>query len=238
MVASMDEMMLVRGFWGPRAESVDEISQRLSALGASLDGLVSATIPWRTADGVDVSLADVNAVRAVLDSALERSLDAPEVGMLELFEACGPDAAIWAMTVAAGGTSNARKVKNSVVLEVSGLDSVSMIIGSFLESLVTAWDPDWGDVTSDSILDGLLDRDLLAGRAPKFGHMTYLSSGRRVIESGAIELSIVDLPWGSVVRSPAASRDHLFSVAEAVELTATLSGTEALAETPTSRSKL
>lgn len=234
---SADEVMLVRGFWGPRAESVDDISHRLSALGAVLDGLVAANIPWRTADGVAVSLADANSVRTVLDSALERSLDAPEVGILEIFEARCLAAASWSMTVTAGGTSTARGVKNSVVLKLSSLNYLSAIVEKILEGVVAAWDPDWGDVTSDSILDGLSDRDLLMGRAPKFGHMTYLSSGRGPITHSGVELSIVTLPGGRIFRSPA-SRDHLFSAAEAVDLTARLTGTGPLAETPTTRSKL
>lgn len=237
MVSIMDEMMLVRGFWGPRAESVDDIAHRLSALGDALDGIVSSTIPWATVDGVAVSLADVNSVRTVLDSAVERSLDAPELGILEVFEARGPAAASWSMTMSAGGTSTARKSKNRIVLKLSSLSSASAILEKILEDLVTAWDPDWGDVTSHSILDELSDRDLLMGRSPKFGHMTYLSNGRGVIAHSGIDLSIKKLPGGSIFGSPA-SRDHLFSASEAVELTARLTGTEALAGTPTTRSKL
>jgi hypothetical protein len=102
--------------------------------------------------------------------------------------------------------------------------------------VVTAWDPDWGNVTSRSLRDALAGAQPAGKPGPDIGYLNYLSEGRAQALPGDLDQQVVRLDEGGVIIGSSESGD-LLPVEKTAKLAEVLRPSPAFAPTPTSRSK-
>ncbi|GAB3766928.1 hypothetical protein [Microlunatus parietis] len=175
----MDKPLIVRGFWGPRPESAERITDRLLAFLALLDEVGDERLGWTSHRLPGASLAEPENARRVIDDAFRRNTDAPHLGITQTFEACGHGIEQLSITMSVGGYSDSPKVRNGIVVTWQR-DDAAAPAGSILCHLVSVWEPDWAAVTSRSLLRELADVQPVGTPTPKLGYLSYLSAARAV----------------------------------------------------------
>lgn len=233
MVVRMSDSLLIRAFWGPRQESVNQIAERMVKFGTGLDTLIGRATSWKVPGGDEVTLSELGGVQQVLQGAMQKSLDAPHLGLLQSFRSNSPKVGKLSLTVVAGGYSNSDNVYNSVVLKCPETDASRSIALEALSALASAWDPDWGEVTSYGLIDAMENINF-PERSPGIGHMTYLSGGRTELLP-EVDANIANCENGSILTS--VNDDGLLSVDDVLELAQSLDGSVVLSGVPTNRSK-
>ncbi|WP_116950650.1 Imm52 family immunity protein [Jiangella endophytica] len=231
---SVDEALVMRGFWGARQESAKAVADKLVAFTARLDGVVGERVSWTTRDMR--SLADPLEFEQVVAAAFDENTDAPHLGASQFYDgsAKGLEAASIGMVV--GGYSDSGNVKNSIVVKIRSAD-VERFGAAVLRAVVSEWDPDWGDVTSSSLMRALADAQPRGKPIPKMGYMTYLSEARAQALPDGLEKHLQRLDNGGVVIG-SNEKDGFLTAATATELAELLRSSAAFAATPASSSKL
>ncbi|MFD1812939.1 hypothetical protein [Rhodococcus gannanensis] len=169
---------IVRGFWGPRPESLDEVADRWLATLTAIDELLPGA-GWQHvhASGPPTALPPE---RAPLLGAL-RAAEAAEgwsdvIGTgLRLIRTTTAGGEIEVSGLAGGAPEY---LLQSLVIGITSPDGVALPEARLLAAVVLAWEPDFGDVTDDDILDALEDDGGFAVDDPAIGRLAYLSARR------------------------------------------------------------
>ncbi|SNS47596.1 hypothetical protein SAMN05216276_101045 [Streptosporangium subroseum] len=176
---------LVRSFWGPRQESVEEVAARWTALLKRLGEIEPAVFgPWTGVSdfGPDPSVeVETEALAAYLreSNADDGRLD--RTGYRLALHTSARQTVQVSISGSAGGLSEL--VPMVVVIAITAPDdSPSLPYTEILRALAESWDIDVGDVTDDDILDALEDDGLGPGDR-SIGWGGYLSQRRAALLS-------------------------------------------------------
>ncbi|WP_433007423.1 hypothetical protein [Kribbella sp. CA-294648] len=230
----MDEPLIARGFWGPRRETPDQVADRLLAFLAGLDEVVGESVRWSSPESSGQPLAEPGHARQVISDAFRANTDAPQLGINQAYDGSGQRVHKFRISMGVGRYSESPGAHNSFVLRWAGAEDLADPI---LRQVVTAWDPDWGNVTSRSLRDALGGLQPAGKPGPDIGYLNYLSEGRAQALPGGLDRQMVKLDDGGVIIGSGKSGD-LPPVEQTAELAKVLSPTPAFAPTPTTRSKL
>jgi len=175
--------MLVRGFWGTRQEDVDRlvgkwgsflhsISQRLDLPG---DG-------WSGAAFGEIDASSVDAVSNWVDRSISESISADTPNLHFSISSDGLRTGVSvSVTARMGYEGSARKILSAVVIAVDyrePLVEVPLHLSRLLEALVSAWRPDWAEVSDRELRAMLGNSRPVSVRSPRAGYVTYLSARR------------------------------------------------------------
>lgn len=231
---TVDEVLIARGFWGPRQESPDQIADTLVAFLAALDDVVGETLPWSSHALPGKSLTVPANALQVISEAFRANTDAPHLGINQSYDAQGTRVGKVRITMTVGGYSDSPRLRNACVVKWQGADAEALA-GPILRQLVSAWDPDWAAVTSRSLMDALAEVQPVGKPGPKVGYLTYLSKGRARVLPGGVEMHLARLEDGGVIIG-SGENDGFLSVDKVSEVAKELRPSEAFSATPTSRS--
>lgn len=229
----MDEPLIARGFWGPRQETPDRVADRLLAFLAGLDEVVGESVRWSSPESSGQSLADPDNARRVIADAFRANTDAPHLGINQAYDGSGQRFRKFRISMGVGRYSETPNAHNSFVVRWVGAEALADPI---LRRVVTAWDPDWGNVTSRSLRDALAGLQPAGKPGPDIGYLNYLSEGRAQALTGGLDQQVVELDEGGVIIGSGGSGD-LLPVEQTAELAEVLRLSPAFAPTPTTRSK-
>ncbi|MFC7622323.1 hypothetical protein [Microlunatus sp. GCM10028923] len=173
----MDEPMIARGFWGPRPESAERITDRLLAFLTGLDDDLEERVPWTSHKLPGRSLVESGKLGTLIDDAFRRNTDAPPLGITQAYDARGRRFEQLSITMNVGGSSP--RVRNGFVMTWSG-DAAAAPAERILRRLVATWEPDWAAVAPRSLLRELADVQPVGTPTPKLGSLSYLSAATAV----------------------------------------------------------
>lgn len=238
----MSETFLVRGFWGPRAESVLELAERTSAFTSRLERLRPEGFgDWSLPDGTKVSGGDPEWLGAHLAQEIERrGAEGAELGVVLVLAGGSSEGANCTVTATVGVSSRLAALKNSVVVKLrppETADGVEWLHAArqSLSDLVETWAPDWGDVSTRGLWADVRGKVTVQDRAPRVGYLTYLSSAR----AGSLgdvpsSMDVTRLPGGGAVVSPLEG-GRMPKAEEIIALDRALAACGALTPMPTDR---
>ncbi|MFC0450574.1 hypothetical protein [Rhodococcus jostii] len=200
---------VVRAFWGPRPEPVETLAGRWrQTLEGVTELLPSAVSPvrggWRQvhSSGPDTACTpeDLTAVLLVAQGA-EAWSDLTGTG---LRLTCTGDGG-WAVELSgvAGGTP--QFLLQSLVMTIEAPDGAVVPESELLAVLASVWEPDFGDVSDDGILDALEDDAGFTVGDPVVGRFGYLCAARAVLVPTGLGTVRQDLPDGGALLHIAAS---------------------------------
>ncbi|MFI1534095.1 hypothetical protein [Streptomyces anandii] len=173
---------LVRGFWGPREESVEELAGRWAATLEQLTRLLPQADLPATWDMVRASgpATPVNAERPALLGALKAARAADDwsegTGIsLRLVAAGAPG---WEIEVSGLAGGAPEFLLQSLVIGIRTPADVEPPGGELLAVVAENWAPDFGDLTDDEVMDALEDEAGYEVGDPSVGWAGYLSAAR------------------------------------------------------------
>jgi immunity protein 52 of polymorphic toxin system len=213
---------VVRGFWGPREESVEALAGRWKltldrlaglppAAGSGSDSRAGAgeTWTWRNVSASGPA-TDLRPDKASLLAALRAAQAADDwsdrTGFgLRLVTEGEPG---WEIEVSglAGGTPEF--LLQSMVIGVNSRDDADIPDAELLTVLAEAWEPDFGDVSDDDVLDALEDDAGFAPGEPSVGWVGYLSPARATLLPDGMTAARKELRGGGVLLDIAARGDN------------------------------
>ncbi|MGP3984229.1 hypothetical protein [Streptomyces sp. KR80] len=208
---------VVRGFWGPREESVEALAGRWKLTLDRLVGLLPASVPgsgagevwtWRHihASGPATDLRPDEASLLVALRAAQAADDWSAVTGtgLRLVTAGEPG---WEVEVSglAGGTPEF--LLQSMVIAINSPDDAEIPDLELLTVAADVWEPDFGDVSNDDVLDALEDDADFAVGDPSVGWVGYLSAGRAALLPEGMTAARKELRGGGVLLDIAAHGD-------------------------------
>jgi len=180
---------VVRGFWGLRPEPVQRLAERWSLtldrlarlLPAAGDGTQSSWI-WRVVAASGPG-EDLTADEASLLSALRAAESAEDwsdrTGTgLRLVRQVGPG---WKIEVSGLAGGAPETLLQSMVITVVAPDTVTSPDLELLAAVAELWEPDFGDVTDDDVMDALEDDADWTVGDPSIGWLAYLSPARAAL---------------------------------------------------------
>ncbi|TCC19499.1 Imm52 family immunity protein [Kribbella speibonae] len=232
---TVNDLLIARGFWGPRRESPDQVADRLVPFLEALNEVVGESLPWSSHALPGKLLTEPANARQVISDAFGENTDAPHLGIHQAYDARGATAGQLRITMGVGGYSDAPNVHNAFLVKWRAADD-EPLADPILRHLVAAWDPDWAAVTSRSLMDALAEVQPRGTPGPKVGYLTYLSEGRAQVLPGGLEEHLLSLESGGVVLGSGEGNGFL-SEDKVGEFARDLRSTAAFAATPTSRSK-
>ena len=232
---TVDEELIARGFWGPRQESAELVTDELVSFIAGLDEVLGEKLSWASPALPGKPLEERDNALQAISGAFRDNTDAPHVGISQSYRARGTRIGTAAITMIVGGYTESAKVRNSFVVKWRGAD-IAILAAPILRRLVSAWDPDWAAVTSRSFTDALAEVQPVGRPGPKLGYLSYLSEGRAQALPGGMDKHLTKLDNGGIVIGSGEGDDFL-SVDKATEFAKVLRLSAAFSPTPTTRSK-
>ncbi|MFJ1591696.1 hypothetical protein ACIOD0_15820 [Kitasatospora albolonga] len=200
---------MVRGFWGPRPEPVEAVAERWRQ---TLDGF-AALVPeaadaWSQVHSEQPATAITADGQALLD-ALRTARDAADWSDLTGtgLRLVGTGRPGWGAEVSglAGGTPDF--LLQSLVIILHAPDASPVPEEDILTLIARVWEPDFGDVSDDDVLDALEDEAGYAVDDPVVGRVGYLSPARAALVPDDLEAVRQELPCGGELLSIAAPGD-------------------------------
>lgn len=176
------EKVLTQVVWGPRQETVDDISQRWWQLNQELGSIDAVLRRWVIVEGSDsgyreIALDNRQLLRQVIMEGA--NVDKPELGYgFGAWNGQGGELEVTFRAVA-GQSQSASGLVNSARLEIRPQSQAEVsrwttVVESLLLSLVRAFDPDYGMVWTHPMRQA----QKAAPANPFAGYLTYLSRGR------------------------------------------------------------
>ncbi|MFI6950463.1 hypothetical protein [Streptomyces sp. NPDC050422] len=198
---------VVRVFWGPRKEASQELAGRWKAM---LDAL-PALLPTASSAPAGRSTwtrhhtcgrpTELRPDEAELAAALQADHDSPETSDgagLRLSSAGEPG---WEISISGHGGGESEYVTQAVVLAVVSPDGAEVPETALLALIADIWQPDFGDVTDDELLDALEDRagfDYTLSHL-SVGRLAYLSPGRAALAPAGVGVARRELSGAGVL---------------------------------------
>ncbi|MFE2292118.1 hypothetical protein [Streptomyces sp. NPDC059452] len=200
---------VVRGFWGPRPESAEALAERWRQTLQGLAALVpEAADAWSQvhADGPATAItadgeALLGAVRTARSAADWSDLTGTGLRLV------GTGTPGWEAEVSgvAGGAPEFLLQSLAVILYAP--DNAPVPEEDILTLLARVWEPDFGDVSDDDVLDALEDEAGFSAGDPVVGRTGYLSPARAALVPEDLEAVRQELPGGGELLSIAAPGD-------------------------------
>lgn len=196
---------VVRGFWGPRKESADDLAARwsttLERFALLLPEAVGGAGEWRTvpAAGPGRTLQpDEGSLFHALHTAREADPWAAANGTSLRLLADHP-APGWKVEIAvlAGGTPDS--LLQSLVATVTSPDEALLPDAALLTVVAEAWQPDYGDVSDRAVTAALKKEAGFRIGMPSVGWVGYLSPGRASRVPADLTADRVELPTGGLL---------------------------------------
>ncbi|BAH48612.1 hypothetical protein [Rhodococcus opacus] len=195
---------VVRAFWGPRPEPVEALAGRWRLTLERVSQLLPVGGEWRQVHASEPDTACApDELTAVLLVAQDTEAWSDRTGT-GLRLVCTGEAG-WAVELSgvAGGTP--QFLLQSLVMTVEAPEDAVVPESELLAMLAAVWEPDFGDVTDDDILDALEDDAGFVVGDPVVGRFGYLCSARAVLIPDGLEASGPAVPDGGVLLHIAAS---------------------------------
>jgi hypothetical protein len=202
---------VVRAFWGPRPEPVETLAERWrQTLGQVTELLPRAASPvrgeWRQvhASGPDTACTPDELTAVLLDAqGAEAWSDLTGTGLRLIHT--GADG--WAVELSgvAGGTP--QFLLQSLVMTVDAPDGAVVPESELLALLASVWEPDFGDVSDDAILDALEDEAGFTVGDPVVGRFGYLCAARAALVPDGLETVRQDMSDSGMLLHIAAPGD-------------------------------
>ncbi|WP_435286532.1 hypothetical protein [Streptomyces bacillaris] len=200
---------VVRGFWGPRPESAEALADRWQR---TLDGLAElvpqAADAWSQVHGNGPAAVFTPEGKALLDAlrAAQSAADWSDLTGTGL-RLVGTGMPGWEAEVSglAGGAPEFLLQSLAIVLHAP--DAAVVPEEDVLALLARVWEPDFGDVSDDDVLDALEDEAGYAVGDPVVGRTGYLSPARAALVPDGLEAVRQELPGGGELLSIAAPGD-------------------------------
>ncbi|MFI1184907.1 hypothetical protein [Streptomyces californicus] len=200
---------VVRGFWGPRPEPVEALADRWRR---TLDGIAElvpqAADVWSRVHGngpATAFAAEGDALQEALRAA-QTAADWSDLTGTGL-RLVGTGARGWEAEVSglAGGTPEFLLQSLAIVLHAP--DEAVVPEEELLTLIARVWEPDFGDVSDDDVLDALEDEAGYSVSDPVVGRAGYLSPARAALIPDDLETVRQPLSGGGELLSIAAPGD-------------------------------
>lgn len=189
---------VVRGFWGPRPESAEALAERWRQTLRGLTGLVpEAAEAWSQvhAEGPATAItaegdALLGAVRTAQSAADWSDLTGTGLRLV------GTGTPGWEAEVSglAGGAPEFLLQSLAIVLHAP--DGAAVPEEALLALIARVWEPDFGDVSDDDVLDALEDDAGFSVGDPVVGRTGYLSPARAALVPDDLDAVRQQLPGG------------------------------------------
>ncbi|MEV7090515.1 hypothetical protein AB0O07_32350 [Streptomyces sp. NPDC093085] len=210
---------VVRGFWGPRVESAEALAGRwkrtldeLGRLGpGGPAGGSGGGWAWRQVHS-DGPATGIRAEEADLLTALRAAAasdDWSDGAGLRLFAEAGAAAgagagagAKWEVEVSGRAGADSEFLLQSMVIGVEapeGAEGAGFPYAGLLAAVAGIWEPDFGDVTDDDVLDVLEDEGGFVSGDPALGWAGYLSPARAALVPDGLDVVREELGGGGVL---------------------------------------
>ncbi|MFE1509513.1 hypothetical protein [Streptomyces sp. NPDC058726] len=203
---------MVRGFWGPRRESADELAARWSttlerfalllpeaAAGGRTEWewrTVPASGPAETVRPDEASL--LGALRTARDADPWAAANGTSLRLLAADPAPG-----WKVEIAVLGGSAPDSLLQSLVATITSPDTspdeASFPDAALLTVVAEAWQPDYGDVGDRAVTAALKKEAGFRVGTPSVGWAGYLSPGRAARAPADLTADRVELPTGGLL---------------------------------------
>ncbi|MGA4999840.1 hypothetical protein ACPCB7_17635 [Streptomyces arboris] len=200
---------VVRGFWGPRPESADALAGRWQQ---TLDGLAvlvpQAADAWSQvhADGPATAItADRNALLDAVRTA-QSAADWSDLTGTGL-RLVGTGTPGWEAEVSGLAGGRPEFLLQSLAVILHAPDGAPVPEEDILTLIARVWEPDFGDVSDDDVLDALEDEAGYAVGDPVVGRTGYLSPARAALVPEDLEAVRQELPGGGELLSIASPGD-------------------------------
>ncbi|MCO6004904.1 hypothetical protein NE236_07915 [Actinoallomurus purpureus] len=173
---------LVRGFWGPREESVEVLAERWKATLEQLVRLLpEAGLPgvWNVVRGAGPApqvSADERSLRAALRAA--QAADDWSEGNGTALRLVAEGAPGWQAEASGLAGGSPEFLLQSLVIGIRSPANAELPGAELLTTVAEFWEPDFGDVTDDDVLDALEDQAGYEVGDPCVGWAGYLSRMR------------------------------------------------------------
>ncbi|MFD4267631.1 hypothetical protein [Rhodococcus sp. NPDC058481] len=203
---------VVRAFWGPRPEPVGALATRWAATLDQLAELLPACgqpsgpggpWAWRHIHGAGPD-TDLRADRDSLLAALREAQSADDwsdrIGTGLRLALAGESG--WEVEVSALAGGAPEFLLQSIVIAVAAPPEAEVPEADLLAAVVRVWEPDFGDVTDDDVLDALEESGFTVGD-PVVGRLGYLSPGRAALVPADLQVAREE-PTGGVLMAIAA----------------------------------
>ncbi|MFJ2159826.1 hypothetical protein [Streptomyces sp. NPDC087856] len=200
---------LVRGFWGPREESVEELAGRWKATLDQLTRLLpQAALPaeWTVVSPPGSLVpSDEGDLRTALQKAQAADDWSKGTGTALRLTATGsPD---WTVEVSGLAGGDSEFLLQSLVIAIRSPEDTELPGTQLLAAVAEFWHPDFGDVTDDDVLDALEDDAEYGVGEPCVGRVGYLSPGRAELVPADLTAPRTAVPGAGVVLDIAAEGD-------------------------------
>ncbi|XMN06205.1 hypothetical protein ACK8N7_09285 [Streptomyces griseobrunneus] len=200
---------VVRGFWGPRPEPAEALADRWRRTLDGLTGLVpEAADAWSQvhADGPATAVtadgdALLGAVRAAQSAADWSDLTGTGLRLV------GTGTPGWEAEVSGVAGGAPEFLLQSIAVVLHAPDDAPVPEEDILALLARVWEPDFGDVSDDDVLDALEDEAGFSVEDPAVGRTGYLSPARAALVPDGLEAVGQELPGGGLLLSIAAPGD-------------------------------
>ncbi|MFJ9620333.1 hypothetical protein [Streptomyces sp. NPDC101181] len=200
---------VVRGFWGPRPEPVDALAERWQR---TLDGFAElvpqAADVWSQVHGkgpATAFAADGDALRDALRTA-QSAADWSDLTGTGL-RLVGTGAAGWQAEVSSLAGGSPQFLLQSLAIVLHSPDLAVVPEEDVLALIAREWEPDFGDVSDDDVLDALEDDAGYSVGDPVVGRTGYLSPARAALVPDGLEIVRQRLHDGGELLSIAAPGD-------------------------------
>ncbi|MFF9345777.1 hypothetical protein [Streptomyces sp. NPDC014734] len=200
---------VVRVFWGPRPEPVETLAGRwkrtLDGITGLLPGAASpgeGTGTWRQVrgSGPETELpADEGALLGALRVAQAAEDWSDLTGTALRLERADEPGRRTEISGLAGGAPEF--LLQSFVVTLHAPDGVEVPEAELLAVLAREWEPDFGDVSDDDVLDALEDDAGYSVGDPVVGRFGYLSPARAALVPEGLGTAREELPGGGVLLS-------------------------------------
>lgn len=190
----------IRVFWGRRPESVQAVSIRWRRTLEQVEFLLPEAVggSWQQvhSSGPATTLT-VEQLTRVLDNARTAENWSDRLGIgLRLTSGGGPE---WELELSGLAGGEPEIVLQSMVLTVSAPVTAEVLETELLRMLAVVWEPDFGDVTDDNILDALEDESDYRVGDPVVGRVGYLSAARADAIPDDVAAGVAALPGCGVL---------------------------------------
>lgn len=200
---------VVRGFWGPRPEPADALADRWRRTLDGLAGLVpEAADAWSQVHANGPATAFTPEGDALLDAVRSAQSAA---GWSDLtgtgLRLVGTGTPGWEAEVSGVAGGAPEFLLQSIAVVLHAPDDAPVPEEDVLALLARVWEPDFGDVSDDDVLDALEDEAGFSVGDPAVGRAGYLSPARAALVPDGLEAVGQELPGGGLLLSVAVPGD-------------------------------
>lgn len=200
---------VVRGFWGPRPEPAEALAERWRLTLEGLAELVpQASDAWSQVHGNGPATAfatDRDTLLGALRTA-RSAVDWSDVIGTGL-RLVGTGTPGWEAEISGLGGGGPEFLLQSIVIILHAPDAAAVPEEEILSLLARVWEPDFGDVSDDDVMDALEDEAPYAVGDPVVGRAGYLSPARAALVPDDLAAVRQELPGGGELLSIAAPGD-------------------------------